>query len=45
MPMLAYVFWHWKQGGVTAEAYEQRQRVFHAALAAQPCVGFQQYLW
>jgi len=40
--MLAYVFWHWKQPGVAAGDYEQRQRAFHAALAAVPCAGFQQ---
>jgi hypothetical protein len=38
--MLAYVFWHWKQPGIVAGEYEQRQRAFHAAFAAEPCPGF-----
>ena len=38
--MLAYVFWHWKQAEITATDYEQRQRAFHAALAAAPSPGF-----
>jgi hypothetical protein len=38
--MLAYVFWHWKQTKVTATEYEERQRRFHAALAAAPATGF-----
>ncbi len=40
--MLAYVFWHWKQAETTAKDYEDRQRGFHAALAAAPPSGF---LW
>lgn len=38
--MLAYVFWHWKQAGIAAQDYENRQRAFHAALAAAPSAGF-----
>lgn len=38
--MLAYVFWHWKQSEITANDYEDRQRGFHAALAAAPPSGF-----
>lgn len=38
--MLAYVFWHWKRPEVTATDYEDRQRVFQAALAASPSPGF-----
>jgi hypothetical protein len=38
--LLAYVFWHWKQAGVTEEEYETRQRNFHAALAAAPPDSF-----
>ncbi len=38
--MLAYAFWHWKQPVVSATEYEQRQRAFHAALAAEPPEGF-----
>jgi hypothetical protein len=37
---LAYVFWHWKQAEITAKDYENRQRAFHAALAAAPSSGF-----
>jgi hypothetical protein len=39
-PLLAYVFWHWKQAEITATDYEHRQRAFHAALAAAPSPGF-----
>jgi hypothetical protein len=39
--MLAYVFWHWKQSGVTADRYEHALRQFHAALALHPPAGFQ----
>lgn len=38
--MIAYVFWHGKQASIAAEAYEQRQRAFHAALASAPPAGF-----
>src|SRR5262245_1652165 len=38
--LLAYVFWHWKQAEITASNYENRQRAFHAALAAAPSPGF-----
>jgi hypothetical protein len=38
--LLAYVFWHWKQAEITAKDYENRQRAFHAALAAAPSTGF-----
>jgi hypothetical protein len=38
--LLAYVFWHWKQTEITATDYENRQRAFHAALAAAPSAGF-----
>jgi len=38
--LLAYVFWHWKQAEVTTTDYENRQRAFHAALAAAPSSGF-----
>ena len=37
--MLAYVFSHWRQPDVTASDYEERQRGFHAALAAAPASG------
>lgn len=39
-PLLAYVFWHWKQSAVATRDYETRQRAFHAALAAAPSSGF-----
>ena len=39
-PLLAYVFWHWKQAEVTTREYATRQRAFHAALAAAPSSGF-----
>lgn len=38
--MIAYVFWHWKKADVGAADYEERQRRFHAALAASPPEGF-----
>lgn len=38
--MLAYVFWHWKRTEVASKDYEDRQRGFHAALAAAPSSGF-----
>ncbi|HKG93687.1 MAG TPA: hypothetical protein VKA84_17400 [Gemmatimonadaceae bacterium] len=38
--MLSYTFWHWKQPDVAADAYEARQRAFHAALAATPPSGY-----
>jgi hypothetical protein len=38
--LLAYVFWHWKQAEIAANDYEDRQRAFHAALAAAPPSGF-----
>jgi hypothetical protein len=38
--LLAYVFWHWKRAEITATDYENRQRSFHAALAAEPLSGF-----
>ncbi len=38
--LLAYVFWHWKKAVITAADYENRQRAFHAALAAAPSPGF-----
>ena len=38
--MLAYVFWHWKQPAVAVAEYEDAQRGFHAALAAEPPPGF-----
>jgi hypothetical protein len=38
--LLAYVFWHWRQVEIAAQAYENRQRAFHAALAAAPSAGF-----
>jgi len=37
--VLGYVFWHWKQAGVTGPEYESRQRAFHAALNASPSAG------
>ncbi|HEY6728257.1 MAG TPA: hypothetical protein VI197_29810 [Polyangiaceae bacterium] len=37
--MLAYVFSHWRQRDVSASDYEERQRGFHAALAAAPASG------
>jgi len=39
-PVLAYVFWHWKQARVAADEYESRQRAFHAALTTAPSTGF-----
>jgi hypothetical protein len=39
--MLAYVFWHWPQGGHLEAEYEQSQRAFHAALATSGSDGFQ----
>jgi hypothetical protein len=38
--LLAYVFWHWKRAEVAWAEYEDRQRGFHAALAASPSSGF-----
>jgi len=38
--LLAYVFWHWKRTDVASTDYEDRQRGFHAALAASPSSGF-----
>jgi hypothetical protein len=38
--LLAYVFWHWKRTEVASTDYEDRQRGFHAALAASPSPGF-----
>jgi hypothetical protein len=38
--LLAYVFWHWKRTEVASTDYEDRQRGFHAALAASPSSGF-----
>lgn len=37
--MLAYVFSHWRRLEVPASDYEERQRGFHAALAAAPASG------
>jgi hypothetical protein len=42
--VLAYVFWHWKRDGASAEEYEDRQRAFHRALAAEPPGGFRRSL-
>ena len=33
--MLAYVFWHWPRPGIASDEYEDKQRAFHAALAAR----------
>ncbi len=38
--MIAYVFWHWKKKDVSTRDYEERQRDFHAALAASSPRGF-----
>lgn len=38
--MLAYVFWHWKQQGISGAEYEEKLRAFHAALAADPPDGY-----
>jgi hypothetical protein len=38
--LLAYVFSHWKRADVETSDYENRQRAFHAALAAAPSAGF-----
>ena len=38
--MLAYVFWHWKQAGISEPDYETHQRNFHEALKAAPLVGY-----
>jgi hypothetical protein len=38
--MLAYVFWHWPLATVGERQYQDRQRHFHAALAAAPSSGF-----
>ena len=37
--MLAYVFWHWKRAEISSNDYANRQRAFHAALAAAPSPG------
>ena len=39
--MLAYVFWHWRRPGVDALEYENRQRRFHDAMAAERPAGFE----
>jgi hypothetical protein len=39
-PLLAYVFWHCQQAEIAATGYENRQRAFHAVLAAVPSSGF-----
>jgi hypothetical protein len=38
--VLAYVFWHWRDAPVGAEAYEELARRFHASLAARRPPGF-----
>lgn len=37
--MLVYIFWHWPRPDVALDMYEERQRVFHQALAAQAPAG------
>jgi len=37
--VLAYVFWHWKRAEISSNDYANRQRAFHAALAAAPSPG------
>ena len=39
--MLAYVFWHWPQSGVTPETYIAHLESFHRTLAANKPPGFQ----
>ncbi len=34
--MLAYVFWHWKQPGISSADYEARLRRFHESLVSAP---------
>jgi hypothetical protein len=44
--MLAYVFWHWPRPGIASDEYEERQRVFHAALAARgPSSLLRSHVW
>jgi hypothetical protein len=44
--MLAYVFWHWPRPGIASDEYEERQRVFHAALAERgPSALLRSYVW
>ena len=44
--MLAYVFWHWPRPGIASDEYEERQRVFHAALAARgPSALLRSHIW
>jgi len=38
--MLAYVFWHWPQTGVDAEAYVDHLSTFHRTLNANKPAGF-----
>jgi hypothetical protein len=40
--MLAYVFWHWPQSSVDADAYIEHLVSFHQTLAAHKPVGFQE---
>jgi hypothetical protein len=44
--MLAYVFWHWPRPGIASDEYEERQCVFHAALAARgPSSLLRSHIW
>lgn len=44
--MLAYVFWHWPRPGIASDEYEERQRAFHAALAARgPSSLLRSHIW
>jgi hypothetical protein len=38
--MLAYIFWHWPSRELDTDAYEDRQRDFHRALAEAAPPGF-----
>src|SRR5690349_16602672 len=38
--MLAYVFWHWRQPSIEAEAYEANLRQFHKTLQLHKPLGF-----
>jgi hypothetical protein len=39
--MLAYVFWHWKDGSIEGPRYESLMREFHESLARRPPPGFE----
>lgn len=39
-PLLAYVFWHWRQSSADRSAYESAQLDFQRALTDSPSAGF-----